>query len=118
MQTAARQAERPRRAPRLAWFGLLFVLHSAFGLPHLAAHPVPRVEHDRNVTVTWRPDGVFVQYRLEIDEYTLLTSVAAWLADQPGDTRKTIGRREIADAFIKRMREVIPDQLVGKLDGQ
>ena len=81
------------------------------------AHPVPRGEHDRNVTVTWRPDGVFVQYRLEVDEYTLLTSVAAWLADQPGHAPK-IGRKEIADAFIKRMKEVIPDSLVGKLDGQ
>ena len=82
------------------------------------AHPVPRGEHDRNVTVTWRPDGVFVQYRLEIDEYTLLTDVAGWIAGQPGDTRKPIGRKEIADAFIKRMKEVIPDSLVGKVDGQ
>lgn len=82
------------------------------------AHPVPRGEHDRNVTVTWRPDGVFVQYRLEVDEYTLLTGVAAWLADQPGDTRKPIGRKEIADAYIQRMKEVIPDSLVGKVDGQ
>jgi ABC-type nickel/cobalt efflux system permease component RcnA len=61
---------------------------------------------------------VFVLYRLEIDEYTLLTSVAKWIADQPGDTRKPIGRKEIADAFIKRMREVIPDQLFGQLDGK
>src|SRR5262245_37430624 len=59
------------------------------------AHPVPRSEHDRNVVVTWRPDGVFVQYRLEIDEYTLLTSVARWIADQPGDARKPIGRKEV-----------------------
>src|SRR4051794_1192102 len=68
-------------------------------------HPVPRSEHDRNVTATWRPDGVVVLYRLEIDEYTLLTSVARWIADQPGDTRKPVGRKEIADAFIARMKE-------------
>jgi ABC-type nickel/cobalt efflux system permease component RcnA len=83
-----------------------------------AAHPVPRSEHDRNVTVTWRADGVFVLYRLEIDEYTLLTSVARWLADQPGDTRKPIGRKEIAEAFIARMKDVIPDNLIGKVDGK
>lgn len=98
--------------------GLVFILQSAIFNPQLAAHPVPRGEHDRNVTVTWRPDGVFVQYRLEIDEYTLLTSTARWIADQPGDTRRPVGRRDIADAFIKRMKEVIPDQLVGKLDGK
>ena len=86
--------------------------------PTTRAHPVPRGEHDRNVTVTWRPDGVFVQYRLEIDEYTLLTSVARWIADRPGDARKPIGRKEIADAYIARLREVIPDQLVGTLDGK
>jgi nickel/cobalt transporter (NicO) family protein len=79
-------------------------------------HPVPRSEHDRNLTVNWWPDGVFIQYRLEIDEYTLLTSVAKWIADQPGDTRKPVGRKEIAEAFIDRMKVVIPDSLVGKLD--
>src|SRR6478609_5072321 len=69
--------------------------------PGLAeAHPVPRSEHDRNVTVTWRADGIFIKYRLEIDEYTLLTSVAKWIADQPGDTRKPIGPKEIANAYI------------------
>jgi nickel/cobalt exporter len=87
-------------------------------LPSAAqGHPVPRSEHDRNVTVTWRPDGVFVRYRLEIDEYTLLTSVARWIADQPGDARKPIGPKEIANAYIARMKEVIPDNLVATLDG-
>src|SRR3954451_17975690 len=67
-------------------------------LPSAAhGHPVPRSEHDRNVTVTWRPDGVFVKYRLEIDEYTLPTSVARWIADQPGAPRKPIGPKEIAN---------------------
>jgi ABC-type nickel/cobalt efflux system permease component RcnA len=98
----------------VCWSSVLVLLAPA----PARAHPVPRSEHDRNVTVTWRPDGVFVQYRLEIDEYTLLTSVAKWIADQPGDTRKPIGRKEVADAYIARLREVIPDQLVGTLDGQ
>ena len=115
---AGTRAERRWWTTRLPLLGLLFILQSAIGIPQLSAHPVPRGEHDRNLTVTWRPDGVFVQYRLEIDEYTLLTGVAAWLADQPGDTRKPIGRKEIADAYMARMKEVIPDQLVGRLDGK
>jgi ABC-type nickel/cobalt efflux system permease component RcnA len=97
---------------------LVLVPYSAFRVPRCQAHPVPRSEHDRNVTVTWRPDGVHVLYRLEIDEYTLLTSVARWLADQPGDTRKPIGRKEIADEFIRVMKDLIPRNLIGKVDGK
>jgi ABC-type nickel/cobalt efflux system permease component RcnA len=118
MQKADGMSELRWWAPRLSLLGLWFVLQSAFCLPHSAGHPVPRSEHDRNVTVTWRPDGVFVKYRLEIDEYTLLTSVAAWIADQPGDTRKPIGPKEIAKAYIDRMKAVIPDNLVATLDGK
>jgi len=69
----------------------LVIGHSlGLGPPAARAHPVPRTEHDRNLTVTWRPDGVFVQYRLEIDEYTLLTSTAKWVNESataaPEDT--------------------------------
>ena len=98
---------------------LVIGLWSLVIAPGLAeAHPVPRSEHDRNVTVTWRADGIFIKYRLEIDEYTLLTTVARWLADQPGDTRTPIGPKEIADAYIARMKAVIPDNLIGRLDGK
>src|SRR4051794_24249424 len=68
------------------------------------AHPVPRSDTDRNVTVTWRPDGVFVQYRVEIDEFTLLTSVAQWVNDLPGDPKKKpVGPKEVAQAYMARM---------------
>jgi ABC-type nickel/cobalt efflux system permease component RcnA len=103
---------------RVPLIGALLILQSAIGNRQCHAHPVPRSEHDRNVTVNWRADGVFVKYRLEIDEYTLLTTVARWLADQPGDTRKPIGPKEIADAYIARMKAVIPDNLIAKLDGK
>src|ERR687890_408664 len=89
--TKAEMSSDERRAPRfgIRSFGLrhssLVILLGLIATP-AGAHPVPRGEHDRNVTVTWRPDGVFVQYRLEIDEYTLITSVARWIADQPGHT--------------------------------
>ena len=87
-------------------------------LPSAAeSHPVPRSETDRNVTVTWRPDGVHVLYRVEIDEYTLLTTVGNPANGFPLDPKKRVGRKDFADAYIARMREIIPDQLVGKLDG-
>jgi nickel/cobalt transporter (NicO) family protein len=100
-----------------AAIALLIIHHSLFITQRCLAHPVPRSETDRNITVTWRPDGVFVQYRVEVDEYTLLTSVAQWVNDLPGDPRKKpIGPKEVAQAYMARMRVIIPDQLLGKVD--
>ena len=82
------------------------------------AHPVPRSEYDRNITVTWCADGVYILYRLEIDEFTLLTTVGNPEGGFRLDPTKRIGRKEIADAYIARMREVIPDQIVSKVDGK
>jgi nickel/cobalt transporter (NicO) family protein len=112
----SRRSQAGRHWSLITGFCLLAFLSAP--TPGAQAHPVPRSEHDRNVTVTWRPDGVFVKYRLEIDEYTLVTSVARWIADQPGDTRRPIGPKEIAHAYIDRMKAVIPDNLIATLDGK
>src|SRR5438045_388237 len=83
-------------------FGILFLL-----LPTPAnAHPVPRNELDRNVTVNWRADQVQVVYRLELDEYTLVTTVNP---DKgfPLDPKKGLGRQNLADAYIARMKTII-----------
>jgi ABC-type nickel/cobalt efflux system permease component RcnA len=82
------------------------------------AHPVPRSEHDRNVTVTWRPDGVYVLYRVEIDQYTLLTAVGNPANGFKLDPKTRVGPKDFATAYATRMREVIPDGLVGTLDGK
>ncbi|HEX3149949.1 MAG TPA: hypothetical protein VHR66_17865, partial [Gemmataceae bacterium] len=108
-----------RRFANCAFLALIVVFtpHSAFRTPQLNAHPVPKSETDRNVTVTWRPDGVYVQYRVEVDEFTLLTSVAQWVTDLPGDPKKKpVGPKEVAQAYSSRMRTIIPDQLLGRLD--
>ena len=93
------------------------VIPLGLGPSNAQAHPVPRSEYDRNITVEWRPDAVHVQYRLEIDEYTLLTTVANSPELFPLGAQKGVGRKHIADAYMKRMREVIPDGLVGTIDG-
>src|SRR5213083_2899679 len=69
------------------------------------AHPVPKNELDRNVTVTWRADQVQVVYRLELDEYTLVTTVNP---DKgfPLDPKKGLGRQNLADAYIARMKTI------------
>jgi len=99
-------------------FALVFILHSAFAIPHCHAHPVPRSEYDRNLTVEWKADGVYVLYRVEIDEYTLLTTVGNPANGFPLDPQKRIGRKDVGDAYIARMREVISDGIVGTLDGK
>lgn len=82
------------------------------------AHQVPRAEYDRNVTVTVRADAVLIRYRLEVDEFTLLRLVGDPANRFPLDPNKRIGRQDMADAFVARMKEVIPDQLLASIDDQ
>jgi nickel/cobalt transporter (NicO) family protein len=103
---------------RLPLIGVLLIMQSAIGNRQCQAHPVPRSEHDRNLTVTWRPDGVTVLYRLEIDQYTLLTTVGNPANGFPLDPKKRVGPKDFADAYQTRMREIIPDGLIGTLDGK
>jgi ABC-type nickel/cobalt efflux system permease component RcnA len=70
------------------------------------------------VTVDWRADGVNVLYRVEIDEYTLLTTVGNPANGFPLPPGGRVGRKDVADAYIARMREVIPDGLLGTVDGK
>jgi nickel/cobalt transporter (NicO) family protein len=81
------------------------------------AHPVPRSEYDRNVTVEWRPDAVHVLYRVEIDQYTLLQTVGNPANGFPL-AKGRVGPKDVGDAYITRMREVIPDGVTGTIDGK
>src|SRR5262245_23204345 len=106
-------------AVRIALLSLaLFTLHSSLFTSAAWAHPVPRSEYDRNLTVEWKSDGIHVLYRLEIDQYTLLTTVGNPANGFPLDPKKRVGPQSVADAYIARMREVIPDGLQGTLDGK
>jgi len=97
---------------------VLFTLYSSLFTRTASAHPVPRSEYDRNVTVEWKADAVYVLYRLEIDEYTLLTTVANSPDTFPLGPKKAVGRKQVAEAYIARMREVIPDRVQGTVDGK
>src|SRR5262249_16600274 len=95
-----------------------FILHSAFAIPHSQAHPVPRSEYDRNITVEWKADGVYVTYRVEIDEYTLLTTVANPANGFPLYPQNRTAPQDVRAPYSLPMREVIPDGTGGPLDGQ
>src|SRR5262245_64296986 len=101
----------------------LITAHCSLALLLLApaigrAHQVPRSEYDRNVTIKVRTDGVIIVYRVELDEYTLLTTVGNPANGFPLKPDGKIGRKDIAEAFIARMKEASADQLIGSHDGQ
>lgn len=108
-----------RRSGLKGLLALALVLspHSSLLTPHCFGHPVPRSEYDRNLTVEWRPDAVHVLYRVEIDEYTLLTTVGNPANGFPLAKGK-VGPKDVGEAYIARMREVIPDGITGTIDGK
>lgn len=76
------------------------------------AHPVPKDNHDRTIHVRLTPEGVLVDYTLEIDE---------WWAAQELPRDRTAGlttRRDFYAAYAKYLGPVLADRLSGKLDGK
>jgi ABC-type nickel/cobalt efflux system permease component RcnA len=97
----------------------LFVTeYSVLSTQHCHAHPIPRSEYDRNITVTWHSDAVHVLYRVEIDEYTLLTTVGNPANGFPLNRDKRVGRKELGEAYLARMKTVIADHLQVAVDGE
>src|SRR5215213_11029433 len=70
--------------------------------PVARAHPIPRFEYDRNVTVEWRADAVHITYRVEIDLFTLLLTVGN--PDNGFPVPKgQFGPKDAARAYVTRM---------------
>ena len=109
-----------RRIRLAVLWSVVFLLlhHSSFIVHPCFAHPVPRSEYDRNISVTWRTDGVHVLYHLEIDEYTLLTTVGNPDNGFNLGPKKGLGRKDVADAYIARMKAIIADSLLCTIDGK
>ncbi len=104
------------RTPRS--LAIVILACSALHTPQCFAHQVPRSEYDRNITVRLRSDGVWITYRLELDQYTLLKLVADPANGFPIRPNDLLTPKSIANAFLARMKEVVPDQVVATLDGQ
>jgi ABC-type nickel/cobalt efflux system permease component RcnA len=83
----------------------------------LRAHPVPRRAHDRTILVKLGPDKVIVDYRLEVDEITVVYDDLPAFNDQIDLTRLT-KPDEFYDAFTRFYAPVLAGNLNAKLDGK
>src|SRR5262245_24614833 len=95
----------------------LFVLFVLFVVSPLRAHPVPRKEHDRTIVVKLTPDAVVVEYRLEVDEWTVV------FVDLPGiddvvDLKKLSKPQEFYEAFTSGYAPFFANNLTATLDGK
>src|SRR5438874_2493237 len=87
---------------RLGRFFLLCLLSalSAFSaVSRCDAHPVPQRKHDRELVVHLRPAEVVVNYRLEVDDFTVV------FVDLPGvvdDAGVTFGDKSEPDEALKK----------------
>jgi nickel/cobalt transporter (NicO) family protein len=79
-------------------------------LATLAAHPVPKDNHDRALVVRLTPEAVIVQYRLEVDELTGASELPR------NDLAAILTRKDLHDAISRYLSEVMAENLVGRLD--
>jgi ABC-type nickel/cobalt efflux system permease component RcnA len=82
-----------------------------------AIHPVPRRAHDRTIVVRLAPDKVIVDYRLEVDELTVVYEDLPAFSDQIDLTRFT-KPEEFYEAFTQCYAPVLAGNLVAKVDGK
>jgi nickel/cobalt exporter len=101
-------------AGRLSVF--ILILISVLRAPSAYAHPVPRRAHDRTIVVRLQPDKVIVDYRLEVDEFTVVYDDLPAFSDQIDLTRLT-KPDEFYDAFTRCYAPVLAGNLIAKLDG-
>jgi ABC-type nickel/cobalt efflux system permease component RcnA len=83
----------------------------------LHAHPVPRRCHDRTITVRITPVAILVDYRLDVDEFTVVFDDLPALGDQV-DLTKLHKPQEFYEAFARSYAPILAANLVARLDGR
>src|SRR5438128_759059 len=99
---------------------VLAILLATLGIPDVQArplHPVPRRAHDRTIVVRLGPDKVTVDYRLEVDEFTVVYEDLPAFSDQIDLTRLS-KPDEFYEAFTRCYAPVLASNLVASLDGK
>ena len=91
----------------------LLSLLVAFSLANtLLAHPVPRDNRDRTIVVRITPTSLIVDYRLEVDETSLVRELTR------EEAAKVTSRADLLEIFSKSFGETANRNLDATLDGQ
>src|SRR5438445_4474301 len=91
----------------LAWLTALTAL--AF------AHPVPRRSHDRLIEVRLRRTEIAVDFRLEVDEWTVVfVDLPALLG--PSDLERLTKPSEFYETYVERIASLLADHVYVTLD--
>src|SRR5262249_48669272 len=77
----------------------------------------PRKAHDRVIVVRLQPDKVEVEYRLEVDEWTVVFVDLPAVSDKV-DLAKLKQPREFYEAFTRCYSPILADNLVATLAGK
>ena len=94
--------------------GLLALLALA---PAARAHPIPRNNHDRTITVRLTRDAVIVDYRLEVDEFTVVYVDLPAVSDKV-DLSTLKKPQDFHQAFVRAYEPLLADGLLATLDGR
>jgi ABC-type nickel/cobalt efflux system permease component RcnA len=85
--------------------------------PAVHAHPVARQSHDRVITIRLTPDAVVVEYRLEVDSWTVVFVDLPAVRDQV-DLGQLTQPREFYQAFTRVYAPILANNLDASLDGK
>jgi nickel/cobalt transporter (NicO) family protein len=79
------------------------------------AHPVPRRQHDRTILVRLSRDAVTVDYRLDIDEFTVVFVDLPAVLDS-AELARLATPAEFYEAFSRNYASILADNLIVDLD--
>ncbi len=103
------------RAPGV-WGVLLAGVWLSAITPAVRAHPVPKGSHDRTATIRLTAEAVVVEYRLEVDPWTVIFEDLAGLEDK-ADLSKLSKPHEFYQTFTRLYGPVLAAGLDASLDG-
>ena len=79
------------------------------------AHPVPRRQHDRTILVRLSQDAVTVDYRLDVDEFTVVfVDLPAVL--ESAELARLATPAEFYEAFSRHYTSILADNLISDLE--
>ncbi len=102
---------------RLAVFVLLLITHHLLLITSCQAHPVPQKAHDRTIVIRLTKDAVIVDYRLEVNEFTVVYDDLPAFGDQI-DLTKLTKPAEFYEAFVRCYAPILADNLLARVDAK